>query len=160
MTNPVLALRALQEIDRDLFRVRGELKRLPSERDRRHRDLDTRAKRIEDERQRSRELQVRVKEIENVTATQRERIRKLEKEASSSRDMAVVEGCRYEIRSLRRQIDDAEREALEHMVEVEAVQERMRGLEEELAKERGLYEEFAQNVASELADAQGRHDAL
>ena len=87
MTNPVQALRALQEIDRDLFRVRGELGRLPAERERRRKELEGLAQRIEGERQRGRELKVAVKEIEVTTATQRDRIRKLEKESTSTRDM-------------------------------------------------------------------------
>lgn len=160
MTNPVQALRALQEIDRHLYRVRAELARLPAERERRRKELDALAKRLEEDRGRTRELQVRVKEIENVTATQRDRIRKLEKETSSSRDMAVVEACRYEIRSLRRQIEDAESEALGLMEQIEGGQERARTLEEELTQERETLAEYEQNVASEVADAQGRCDSL
>lgn len=160
MTNPVQALRALQEIDRDLFRVRAELSRLPAERDRRRKELEALAQRIEAERQRGRELKVAVKEIENVTATHRDRIRKLEKESTATRDMAVVEACRYEIRSLKRQIEDAETQALEKMGEIEAGEERVRGLEADLERERGLFAEFDQNVRSEFADARGRAEAL
>lgn len=160
MTNPVQALRALQEIDRDLFRVNEELRRLPAELARRQAKLDAQAKTLEERKERMRELQVRVKEIENTVAIQQQRIRKLEKEANSSRDMSVVEACRYEIRGLKRQIDDAEREALGYVEQIEAGGADVKQLEGELVSEREVFAEYSAEVESEVSDARGRQEKL
>lgn len=160
MENPVQALRALQEIDRDLHRVREELKRLPADRARRAAELEARRVRITQVRQRAMEHQVRIREIEDVTHIQRERVRKLEKESTSSRDRAVVEACRYEIKSLRRQIDEAEHEGLGLVDQVEGCENLASQLSEELAAEEAAFEEYCRGVESELAEAQGRHDDL
>lgn len=156
MVNPVQALRALQDIDRDIHRVRSELKRLPAEREKREAEISLRQTEIQLAQQRVAEQHVRVKEIENVTTTQRQRIRKLEQESNSSRDMAVVEGCRYEIRSLKRQIDEAEREGLEHVDAVERAQARIKEFEEVLAAELLVFEEFRKNVEQETSVAEAR----
>jgi predicted nucleic acid-binding Zn-ribbon protein len=160
MANPVQALRALQEIDRDIYRVHAELQRLPDERSRREQDLAGRRRAIEEARQRSMELKVRIKEIEDLTSTQRARIRKLETEANSTRDMAVVQGCRYEIQALRRQIDDSERDALEYIEEVEQSAARIAELEGELASEQTVFEGFRKNVESEIDVARRRLESL
>lgn len=156
MVNPAHALRALQEIDRDIHRVRAELKRLPAERERREAELALRKTEIELIRGRVMERQLRVKEIENQTSTQRQRIRKLEAELNSSRDVAVVEGCKYEIRSLKRQIEDAEQEALEHMEGVELAQARAKELGATLDAELAVFAEFSKNVERESASAKTR----
>jgi predicted nucleic acid-binding Zn-ribbon protein len=153
MVNPSNALRALQEIDRDIHRVRAELRRLPAEKQRRDAELALRRTEIGLARQRAMELKVRVREIEDTTTTWRQRIRKLEQESNSTRDMAVVEGCRYEIRSLKRQIDDAEREGLEHVEVIEQEEARAKELEELLAAELLVHEEFSRNLEHELQAA-------
>lgn len=156
MVNLVHALRALQEVDRDIHRVRAELRRLPAEKKKREAEIALRRTEIELAHKRSQELQVSVKEIENQTATQRQRIRKLEQEANSSRDMAVVEGCRYEIRNLKRQIDDAERDALEKVETTEQQQQREVELQAQLASELAVFQELSKNVEREMAIASER----
>jgi len=160
MTNPVQALRALQEIDRDLFSVNEELRRLPAELARRQARLEAQAQTLEERKEKGRALQVRVKEIEDTVAIQQQRIRKLEKEANSCRDMSVVEACRYEIRGLKRQIDEAEREALGYVEQIEGGSSEAKQLEAELAAEREVFAEYSANVESEVSMARGRQAEL
>jgi len=160
MENPVQALRALQEIDRDLFRVNEELRRLPAELARRQAQLDGQAESLDERKGRVQALQVRVKEIEDTVAIQQQRIRKLEKESNSSRDMSVVEACRYEMRGLKRQIDEAEREALGYVEQIESNTTETTRLTGELTAEREVFAEYSANIESEVGDARGRHEAL
>ncbi|MDP6410511.1 MAG: C4-type zinc ribbon domain-containing protein [Planctomycetota bacterium] len=154
------ALRALQEIDRDLYKAQAELRRLPAERDRRRDELAARQAQVDQAREQITSLQLRVKEIEGMTVTQGARIRKLEKETLSSRDMAVVEACRYEMRSLKRQIDEAEREGLEFVEQAETLESRIGELNEQLAADRSAFETFQAALEIELTEAQGLHDEL
>jgi len=160
MENIVQALRALQEIDTDLFRVNEELRRLPEERARRQAQLDAIQATLAEKRTAIQGLQVRIKEIEDTVTIQQQRIRKLEKETQSSRDVAVVEACRYEIRGLKRQIDEAEREALSYVESVESGQAEVKDLEARLAAEKSTFEEYSANVESELGEAKGRQEVL
>jgi len=160
MLNVVQALRSLQEIDRDLYRVRDELRRLPIERDRRQAELDEKLKRIELETDRANHIRIQAKELEDTSTVQRQRIRKLEKESMQQRDVSVIEACRYEARSLKRQVDEAERSSLDMTERFESM---LAGVEQQktaLEEARGVFEEYCQNVESELGDAQGRHDEL
>ncbi|MED6334017.1 MAG: C4-type zinc ribbon domain-containing protein [Planctomycetota bacterium] len=160
METLVQALRALQEIDRDLYKARVELRRLPAERARRQDELTARQGEVDQAREQVVSFQLRVREIEGMTQTQGARIRKLEKETMSSRDMAVVEACRYEMRSLKRQIDEAEREALEFIEQVESLESRIGELDEKLTTARTDFATFLTALEAELTQAQGRHDDL
>jgi len=156
----VQALRALQEIDKDLFRVNNELKRLPEERARRKAQLDRAQAVLEEKRAGLRDHQVRIKELEDTVATQRQRINKLDKESQSNRDMTVVEACRYEIRGLKRQIDEAEREELGYMEAIERTKFEVEEIEKRLAQELEIFEQFCQNVENEMGVAKGRQEEL
>lgn len=160
MVNPVQALRALQEIDADLFRVNEELRRLPAERDKRQAALDAISQQIEDRKTASQQLQVRVKEIEDTVVVQQVRSRKLEKESLTSRDVSVVEACRYEMRDLKRQIDDAEREAFTFVERIDASKEEMASLQSKLEAEQAVFAEYAGNIESELGEAKARQEDL
>ncbi|MCB9915725.1 MAG: hypothetical protein H6828_11340 [Planctomycetes bacterium] len=154
------ALRALQEIDTDLFRVTEELRRLPEERARRQAALDALEASIADRKAAARDLQVRVKELEDTVVVQQNRIRKLDKESQSSRDVSVIEACRYEMRELRRQVDESEREALSLVERIDTAKEEAGQLEQKLADERAVFAEFCANVESEMGDAQARQESL
>lgn len=160
MLNVVKALRSLQEIDRDLYRVRDELRRLPAERDRRQAELDAHQVRIDAEKEAVDQLHLRAKELEDTATIQRQRIRKLEKESMEQRDVSVIEACRYEARSLKRQVEESERATIEMMERMDSMRASIAEKEAKLAEERAVFEEFCQNVETELGDAQGRHDAL
>jgi uncharacterized protein len=160
MLNVVKALRSLQEIDRDLYRVRDELRRLPAERDRRQAELDAHQTRIDAEQEAVNQLHLRAKELEDTSTVQRQRIRKLEKESMEQRDVSVIEACRYEARSLKRQVEEAERATLEMMERIESMNTSIGEKQAKLAEERATFEEFSKNVDAELGEAQGRHDTL
>ncbi|MFT7667864.1 MAG: putative nucleic acid-binding Zn-ribbon protein [Planctomycetota bacterium] len=160
MANSVQALRALQEIDKDLFRVNSEIKRLPEERDRRQEKLDRAQEVLEEKRQAILVHKVRIKELDDTVTVQRQRITKLEKESMSNRDMTVVEACRYEVRGLKRQIDEAEREELGYMESIERTNFEIEEIDKRLKAELEVFAEFCKNVDSELATAQTRQGDL
>ena len=101
-----------------------------------------------------------MKEIENQSLTQRQKIRKLEDESETSRDMAVVEACRYEVRELQREIKRSERICVEMMVESEEKVEGLKEHEERLSVEEGNFAELSEGIAREIADAEGRKATL
>ncbi len=160
MGNSVQALRALQEIDKDLFRVNSELERLPGELERRQATLDNVKVVLEDKRKGIMESQVKVRELEDGVEVQQQRIRKLEKETMNNPDVSVVEACRYEIRNLRRQVDEAEREQLIHMEGIERAKIEVQKIEERLDAELQVFEQFSQNVESELSVAKTKQEDL
>jgi predicted nucleic acid-binding Zn-ribbon protein len=160
MGNPVQALRALQEIDRDLFRVNAELERLPEERARRQARLDRANELLDEKRTSVLDRKVKIKELEDTVSVQQARIRKLDKESQSNRDVTVVEACRYEMRGLKRQIDEAEREELVHMETIDRVDAEASDIAARIDKEQLVFKEFCQNVESEMGVAQGKREEL
>ena len=160
MGNSVQALRAPQEIDKDLFRVNSELERLPGELERRQATLDNVKVVLEDKRKGIMESQVKVRELEDGVEVQQQRIRKLEKETMNNPDVSVVEACRYEIRNLRRQVDEAEREQLIHMEGIERAKIEIHKIEERLSSELEVFEQYSQNVESELSVAKTKQEDL
>jgi predicted nucleic acid-binding Zn-ribbon protein len=154
-------LRSLQELDRDLFRLREELGRFPKEVGRRREKLDTEKARLAEIEQKLVGSKVRLKEIEDLTTSQRQRVRKLEGEAAEARaDAALHVAFQHEIRTLKRDISEAEEEGLGLVDEAE----RLTG-ERALAREavEALEQEFSQhsdNVGKESLQTQERIDAL
>jgi len=154
-------LRGLQDLDRSLFKVRDELRRLPKERGRRLERIEGEKHRVSELERRLFEVQSRVKEIEDLTTSQRQRVRKLENQASESRgDTALLVAFQHEIRSLKRDISEAEEEGLGLVEEVErlsADQDELKGavatLEEEFA-------EYSANIEKEIAEAEVRRGEL
>ena len=154
-------LRGLQDLDRSLFKVRDELRRLPKERDKRRERLDGESHRLAELERRMFEVQSRVKEIEDLTTSQRQRVRKLENQASESRgDTALIVAFQHEIRSLKRDISEAEEEGLGLVEEVERLKKDQDELKSGIA---GLEEEFAEysgNVEKEIAEAEAKREKL
>jgi uncharacterized protein len=160
MGNPVQALLSLQEIDRDLFRVNAELKRLPEDQARRQATLDNVKGVLEEKRQALKGNQVRIKELDDMITTQQQRSRKLEKESISNKDVTVIEACRYEMRGLKRQIEEVEREQFGMMEDIERGKIEIDKIEERLKLELSNFEVFCQNVETEIADATKRQEDL
>jgi uncharacterized protein len=105
----VQALLALQEIDRKIFKVSAELKRLPAELAARKAEIDRIGRELEEKKKALRELQFTVREIENITSQQRQRLRKVESEAMKSKaDVALLAAYDHEIRSLKKNIGQAD----------------------------------------------------
>ena len=160
MQETLRTLWGIQEIDRDLFRVGEELKRLPAERAARERKLEELRAQIQAGKDEATGVEERVREIETQAMTQRQKIRKLEDESESSRDMAVVEACRYEVRELQREIKRNERICVEMMVESEEKVEGLKGHEERLSVAEGDFAELSDGITREIQDAEGRKATL
>ena len=151
------ALLALQEIDRDIFRTQGELKRLPAERASRKAEIEKRLARLADLRTRATTLRVRIKEIEDLTTTQRQRVRKVENEAAGSRnDMALLAAFQHQIKTLKREISSSEEEGLRLVEEVEGIEESAKSLGQEAADAQKVFLEFSANVDRELGAAKAK----
>jgi len=151
------ALLSLQEIDRDLFRAQSELKRLPAERTAKKAELDKRLARVAELRERSKGLRVRVKEIEDLTTTQRQRLRKVENEAAASRnDVALLAAFQHQIRMLKRDISTAEEDGLRLVEEVENLDKEAGTHAAQFEADKKVFEEFSLNVDREIAAAQAK----
>jgi len=151
------ALLALQEIDRDIFRTQGELKRLPAERATRKADLEKRLARVADVRTRATALRVRIKEIEDLTTTQRQRVRKVENEASGSRnDMALLAAFQHQIKTLKREISSSEEEGLRLVEELDTLEASAKTLGQETEEVQRVFLEFSANVEREMGEARAK----
>lgn len=157
MRDTLQALQTLQEIDRDIFRVQEELKRLPIERQAKRSELDKRLARVSELQAESKRLRVRIKELEDQTTVQRQRVRKIENEAGNSRqDMALLVAFQHEIRTLKREINGSEEDGLQCLERVEELGKQTAVLQAEIDTEQKVFDEFAKNVEVEFAAATRR----
>jgi len=154
-------LRGLQDLDRELYGVRDELKRLPAEREKRKDQLDGEKDRLTELERRLFEVQSRVKEIEDLTTSQRQRVRKLESQASESRgDTALLVAFQHEIRTLRRDISEAEEEGLDLVEQAERITIERDARRDTIGKLEEEFAEYAANIEKELAEAEARRAEL
>jgi predicted nucleic acid-binding Zn-ribbon protein len=161
MQDTLKLLRGLQQLDRDLYRVQDELRRLPEERDRRRSAIDSRIRRRDEIEHAQRQLQAKIKEIEDMTTVQRQRVRKLESEVANARgDAALVAAFQHEMRALRRDISEAEEEGLELVERADGLQAEQQQVAAEVEEAEKDFVEFSGNVDSEVAEAEGRRDEL
>lgn len=155
------ALLNLQEIDRDIFRTQAELKRLPAERQTKKLEFEKRVLRLSEIKTEGKQLRVRIKEIEDLTTTQRQRVRKVENEAAGSRqDMALLVAYQHEIRTLKREIGNSEEEGLQLVERVEGIEAQAGALQAEIEAEQKVFLEFSSNVEREIAVAQKKLASL
>lgn len=161
MQQTLRALRALQELDQEIFRLREELRRLPEERDRRRAQVDRLVAARDEAEARQRELRSRIKEIEDMTTQQRQRMRKVEGEAMSARgDMALQAAFQHQARTLKRDISIAEEEGLELVEQADGLASQAQELRSQVDEAEGVYGEFSGNVESEMATARAKLDEL
>jgi len=161
MHQSIRVLRGLQELDATLFRVKDELRRLPLERDRRRGEIDARRRSMSEIDAQARELQTRVKEIEDLSTVSRQRMRKLEGEAANSRgDAALHVAFQHEIKTIKREVGEAEDEGLELVERMEEAKGKRDAINAEIEELEEVFVEFDSNVQRELTDAQERHDDL
>ena len=154
-------LRGLQDLDRSLYRVRDELRRLPEERDKRRGRLDSEKHRLAELERHMFEVQSRVKEIEDLTTSQRQRVRKLENQASESRgDTALLVAFQHEIRGLKRDISEAEEEGLGLVEEVDRFTKEKDAIKASIATLEEEFAEYSANVEKEIAEAEAKREAL
>jgi len=161
MQEAIKALRQLQEVDRDLFRLRAELRRLPRELEEARRRIDKLRERHAALTARAGELRTRIKEIEHDTTLQRQRMRKVESEALKSRgDVALQAAFQHEARSLKREISSSEEEGLRFLEECEGTEAQAATIESEIEAEEQTFEALAANIQAEIEVASGRRDGL
>lgn len=161
MQDTLRALRALQELDQDIFALSEELRRLPEERDRRRKEIDTLIAKCDVAKARVHDLTTRIKEIDDITTIQRQRQRKVEGEAMSSRaDMALVAAYQHQIKTLKRNISIAEEEGLGLVEESEGISSLIETSAAEIAKAEEIFTEFAANVEAETSTARASLDKL
>jgi hypothetical protein len=161
MQDTLRALRGLQELDRDIYRVDQEVKRLPRERARRRAEIDQKIERRQAIEREIREERAKLKEIEDHTTLQRQRLRKLEHEAGLSRaDAALLAAYQHEMRTLKRDIGDAEEEGLKRVEVIEQLEKACGDLQAGVDEEERVFEEFRIQLERELAEAQERLSQL
>ena len=161
MQDTLRALRALQELDQDIFALSEELRRLPAERAVRSKAIDESIAKVDVAKARVHDLGTRIKEIDDITTMQRQRQRKVEGEAMSSRaDMALVAAFQHQIKTLKRNISIAEEEGLGLVEESEAISSVIDSTAADIAKAEDIFAEFAANVDAETGTAQTRLDGL
>ncbi|MEW6074388.1 MAG: C4-type zinc ribbon domain-containing protein [Planctomycetota bacterium] len=161
MRQTLRLLQGLQELDRDLYRVKDELRRLPEELERRRSRIDGDIARRAEMDGALRLLGTRIKEIEDLTSSQRQRVRKLESEAATSRaDTALIVAYQHEIRSLKREISEAESEGLGLVEEAETLNAEREALRASIAAAEEEFAGYAENLRGEIRVAESRRREL
>ena len=156
--NPTLqALLDLQDTDREIYRVRAELERLPRELSSRGEKLTGLRERIAELNKDAQDLRIRVKEVEDTVANLRARQRKLEAESNEPGvDAALLASYQHEIRTVKGTINEAEEDGLRLLSladgKIEEAAQHEATLEEELPD----FTKFEEAVATETAAAEAR----
>jgi predicted nucleic acid-binding Zn-ribbon protein len=154
-------LRSLQELDRDLYRLQDELRRFPQEVTRKREKLRLESERLAETEKKLTEAKVRLKEIEDLTTGQRQRVRKLEHEAGEARaDAALLVAFQHEIRTLKRDIGEAEEEGLGLVSEIERLTEERGTLRAAVAELEKEFAQYASNVDKEAKETMDRAQAM
>lgn len=154
-------LRSLQDLDRDLYRLQDELRRFPQEVTRKREKLRLETESLAETEKRLTEARVRLKEIEDMTTSQRQRQRKLEHEASVSRaDAALLVAFQHEIRTLKRDIGEAEEEGLELVSEIERLTQERDASRAAVAEQEKEFELYSSNVDKEAKQTMDRAQAM
>jgi predicted nucleic acid-binding Zn-ribbon protein len=155
------ALLDLQTVDRDLYKVQVELKRLPQERSTRRAEIDKLLSRLAELRNQAKTARVKIKEYEDQATAHRQRARKLENDAANSRaDMALLAHFQHEIKNLKREVSNSEELGLSLLEQVEGIEKESATLQSRIEEEEKVFAEFASNVEREMAEAQGRESTL
>ena len=153
-------LRGLQELDQDLYRVKEELRRLPAELARRRERIDVGRSRLAETDKKISETNTRIKEIEDMTTTSRQRLRKLEREVGATADQALIVAFQHEMRTLRRDISEAEEEGLALVDEVDGHGKEKDELQSAIGEQEQEFEEYAANIQKEIQEAETRRQDL
>ncbi len=161
MQEVIQALLSLQELDTEIFRLQRELRRLPQEHARRRAQIQASTSRRDEIKRKVMELKVRVKEIDDETNSARQRMRKVEHEASNSRsDVALLAAYQHQIRTLRKEIGTAEEEGVGLLEQVDAAQIEQDKIQAEIDSLESEFTEFSENVRKETDAAQEALDRL
>ncbi len=154
-------LRGLQDLDRDLYRLQDELRRFPQEVTRKREKVRLESERLAEVDKKLTLAKVRLKEIEDLTSSQRQRVRKLEHEAGEARaDAALHVAFQHEIRTLKRDIGEAEEEGLALLSEIEKLGEERGVLQVAVAELEQEFAQYAANVDKEAKETMDRAQAM
>lgn len=154
MQQTIAALLALQELDTEIYRLRDELRRLPEERAARRAQIDAMIARKDETAGRARASRLKIKEIEDLTTIQRQRMRKVEHESTQAKvDVALLAAYQHQVKSLKREISQAEEEGLALVSDADAVEAEAKRMQGEIEQAEKVFAEFAQNVERELGVA-------
>src|SRR5262245_24916246 len=154
-------LRSLQELDRDLYRLQDELRRFPQEVMRKRERLRQESDKLAEVEKKLTDAKVRLKEIEDLTTSQRQRVRKLEHEAGESRaDAALHVAFQHEIRTLKRDIGEAEEEGLGLLSEIERLNQERATLQAAVAELEKEFAQYSANVDKEAKETMDRAQAM
>lgn len=156
MQETIQKLRGLQELDTKIYSVKDELRRLPAERERRRAAIDGRIATREELEQQLQRTQLTIREIEMDATQRRQKMRKHESELNDTTDGVVVASLEHEIRSLKRDVNQAEDEVLELMGTVEELTRKKEELSAEIAAEEETFKELDANVTQEVAAAEAK----
>jgi uncharacterized protein len=155
------ALLDLQTVDRELYKVQAELKRLPQERANRRAEIDKHLARLAELRAQAKAERVRIKDYEDQATQQRQRARKLENDAANSRaDMALMAHFQHEIKNLKRAVNDAEELGLSLLEKVELIDKEAAAIQARIDEEEKVFAEFSANVEREIGQASTRQQTL
>jgi len=154
MQETIQKLRGLQELDTKIYSVKDELRRLPAERERRRAAIDGRIATREELDQELQRTQLTIREIEMDATQRRQKMRKHESELNDTTDGVIVASLEHQIRSLKRDVNQAEDEVLELMGTVEELTRKKGELDTEIAGEEEAFQELDANVTKEVAEAE------
>ncbi|MEZ5978004.1 MAG: C4-type zinc ribbon domain-containing protein [Planctomycetota bacterium] len=150
----------LQELDEDLYRIRRELERLPEERDRKRGEIDAKIQRVKELDNEILQVKMQEKEFDDAARASRQRIMKLESEASKCTDQALLAAYAHEVRTLRREISDTEDESLRLIERREAKDRDKSALGEQIEAEEADFAVYLANVEKEIAEAKEKEAGL
>lgn len=154
MQETIQVLLGLQELDTKIYSVKDELRRLPAERERRRKVIDARIATREDLDNEILRLHMSIKEVDMDTTQSRQKVRKYEGELNDTTDGTVVASLQHQIRSLKRDISQAEEEGLESVGESEELTAKRELVQAEIEKDEGFFAEFEENMKKEMAEAE------
>jgi len=154
MQQTIQVLLGLQELDTKIYSVKDELKRLPAERNRRQKAINARTATREDFDNELMRLHLAIKEVDMDTTQSRQKVRKYEGELNDTTDGTVVASLQHQIRSLKRDISQAEEEGLESVGRSEELTEKRNAVQALITEEEGFFAEFEKNMTKEMAAAE------
>jgi hypothetical protein len=161
MNQTLQALLSLQDTDRQIYRLRAELQRLPQELKIRHKKLSDMVTMSKQYRAEAQHLRSQVKEIEDSVTILRMRQRKLEKECNSvGVDAALLASYQHEIRTVKDNISEAEDDGLNMLAEADEKQVQAEQLEATVVAERPDFDALSAAVKAELTEATAKLEAL
>ena len=154
MQETIQVLLGLQDLDTKIHALKGELKRLPLEREKRRAAIDGRIVTRDELDGGIQQLALRVKEVDMDTTISRQRMRKLEKGMEETGDQALVMAYQHELRSLKRDVSQAEEEGLEFVTQSEAFKAKLDAIAAEIEAEELIFR-VAQSIdTGQLGGAQ------